>query len=226
MQLYISSLLALTVFSLSLVAEPGPPPREVRLDGDGDVLPPGALTRLGTKRFRDLMAHNMSVAPNGKSVACWGPNGVRIFDLPKGKLLHAWPTPELQTVRAVSSDGRFAVTTVDESIELWDVKAAKRLARRKVGLWPGNRAISVSADGLTVAYAGSPDLQGIHIWDVGMDRVRFLGEHKYDLNGLQLFEKNRVLAWTNSWETTCWDVPTGKRLWRAENCHDPRISGS
>jgi WD40 repeat protein len=231
-QLNMSSLLAFAVFSLKLAAEPGPPPRELRLDSDGDILPAGALARLGTKRFRDLLAEHVTAAPDGKSVASRGGGGIRIFDLASGRLSHAWwpysPRSALsRMLQCTTNDGRFAVVTEDQLIELWDVKANKLLAHRKAGPWRYNHPIAISNDGTVIAFAGSPDLQGIHIWDVTADRVRVFGEHRYDLTSLRFCGNYRLVASTGSGngETTCWDLSTGKQLWMGESSSHPICSG-
>src|SRR5205823_5471841 len=65
-----------------------------------------------------------------------------------------------------------------------------------------------------VAFADKPDYQGVWLWDIAADRTRYFGEHKFDLNRLQFFGNGkRLLAWTPTGETTCWDVPKGKMLW-------------
>ena len=46
-------LIAVVIVSNLLAAESGPTPRVVRLDRDGDILPEGAIARIGSRRFRD-----------------------------------------------------------------------------------------------------------------------------------------------------------------------------
>jgi RNA polymerase sigma factor (sigma-70 family) len=80
-------------------AGPAPPPAaaptakaEPRLDRSGDPLPPDALTRLGTLRFR--LPHEieaLALSPDGKTVAASSSAGVFLFDAASGKRLKRLP---------------------------------------------------------------------------------------------------------------------------------------
>src|SRR5262245_11353568 len=58
----------------------------VPLDRQGDPLPPGALARLGTLRFRPAEPYFVvQLSPDGKTVATGEPFKVRLWDPDKGK---------------------------------------------------------------------------------------------------------------------------------------------
>jgi WD40 repeat protein len=61
-----------------------------RTDAQGDPLPPGAVARLGTTRFRDgTFVNGVEIAPDGKTLAAGSNQGVRILDLATGKEVRA-----------------------------------------------------------------------------------------------------------------------------------------
>src|SRR5262245_31312467 len=74
--------------------------KSARLDAHGDALPEGALMRLGTTRFRNDTSMNfyaVALAPDGKTLALNGYQGVRILDATTGK--------ELRVLKAAGFSG-------------------------------------------------------------------------------------------------------------------------
>ncbi len=76
-------------------APPVPAAQELRRDRLGDPLPPGAIARLGTLRFRAPDAvEALAFAPDGKTIAASARAGVFLFDTDSGKRLKHLPTSE------------------------------------------------------------------------------------------------------------------------------------
>jgi RNA polymerase sigma factor (sigma-70 family) len=78
-------------------ARPAPVPAEAELRRDlsGDPLPPGALARLGTLRFRAPDEINeLAFAPDGKSIVVSSRAGLFLFEAASGKRIKRLPTPE------------------------------------------------------------------------------------------------------------------------------------
>src|SRR5262249_55689112 len=70
------------LLALSAAAQQGPAPA---VDRHGDALPPGALARLGTVRFR-CPATSVSYSPDGKLLAAGcADNQIRLLDAATGK---------------------------------------------------------------------------------------------------------------------------------------------
>jgi RNA polymerase sigma factor (sigma-70 family) len=91
-------------------------PRGPQLDALGDPLPPGAVARLGTRRFQ-VSGSALSV-PGGKTLLVYQPSpGADAFlwmDAATGKVLESWSIPQghfpyLRHVVGVSPDGRWAL---------------------------------------------------------------------------------------------------------------------
>src|SRR6476660_2700687 len=78
---------------LIAAAEPGPAPRVVRLDLDGDILSPGVVARLGSTRFQEVSANRVTISPDGTEAVCVDDYSVRVWNLRTGTLLSVWPLP-------------------------------------------------------------------------------------------------------------------------------------
>jgi RNA polymerase sigma factor (sigma-70 family) len=94
----------------------GGQPRGQQVDALGDPLPPGAVARLGTRRFQ-VSGSALSVA-GGKTLLVHRPShGADAFlwmDAATGKILETWPIPQgkfpyLRHVVGISPDGRWAL---------------------------------------------------------------------------------------------------------------------
>src|SRR5262249_1342409 len=134
------------------VNPPVSPDREVKTprspeeltDRHGDPLPPGALNRLGTVRFRQgAQVRALAVSPDGKTLASAGGGKVIcLWELATGKRIRQWPEPHSpdavgMTVPqaaeiaqlAFSPDGKLLVTAsfFHKRVRLWDAATGKEL---------------------------------------------------------------------------------------------------
>ncbi|MBI1918106.1 MAG: sigma-70 family RNA polymerase sigma factor [Planctomycetes bacterium] len=94
-----------------------------RADRQGDALPPGAVVRLGTLRFRhDSWVESVAVSSEGKLIAGGGAGRVRLWDGATGKELRWFDLPRgVATPVALSPDGKLLATGGgDHVIRLWD----------------------------------------------------------------------------------------------------------
>src|SRR5262249_61035862 len=66
---------------------PGSPEAAPRVDREGVPLPPGVLTRIGSSRMRHWTS-DVAVAPDGRTIASAGVDGVRVWDIATGKLVN------------------------------------------------------------------------------------------------------------------------------------------
>src|SRR5262245_32230740 len=100
---------ATTLCLILLLARPiaaGEPSR-LKTDQHGDPLPPGAIARLGTLRFRPPALFEVAWSPDGKTLASSGyRRPIRLWDVATGKEIRRFDMKGTATVLAWSPDGK------------------------------------------------------------------------------------------------------------------------
>jgi WD40 repeat protein len=130
-------------------------PAAPRVDRYGDPLPPGAMVRLGTLRFRHPNAYGkMIFAPDGRSVLVCGED-VRLIEVKTGKVqrrLRAKGTPQLA---AFSAAGKLVTVSALHApqqppvqvVETWDLSRAGQPSTTTLQDQGYAQAQAISADG-------------------------------------------------------------------------------
>jgi RNA polymerase sigma factor (sigma-70 family) len=192
-----------------------------RLDAAGDVLPDGALLRLGTTRFRHgHLINAIALSPNGKLIASAGGPAVSVLTL--------WDAATGKEVRrldghagwllaaAFSPDGKVLASAGHEwEVYLWDIATGKQM-RRLVGHQAGIRALAFSADGKTLATASDDGSARLWEWATGKE-LRRLDGHAGAVQGVAFALDGKTLA-TASAEGTV-------RLWNGDGKELRRLDG-
>jgi RNA polymerase sigma factor (sigma-70 family) len=113
--------------------EPDKPPPSPRTDQFGDPLPPGALARMGTGRFRHGgYIDRVAYAPDGKSVISTGFDDVCVWDASTGKeIRHLQGFTARGAAFALAPDGKTVATDREGNVELWDLATGN-----KMRAWP------------------------------------------------------------------------------------------
>jgi len=213
-----------------LHSEPPTGENQIHKDSNGDPLPPGAIARLGTTRFRiGSPIAEVKLSPNGKMLAA-----TTIYN--KIYLLDAESGRELRHFEACGHDAVFSpdsrqLLIIDghSDLELWDAFTGKLLRRLKTPRSSGFSA-SFSADGNILA-SGPYETEAdplVYVWNVatGKPRARLRVVNNY-LVRVALSADGSTLA---SWGTTkgaqgdksgeptrmiqVWDVSTAKEIRR------------
>jgi RNA polymerase sigma factor (sigma-70 family) len=162
-------------------APAGPPaqaPERPRLDRHGDPLPPGAVARLGTVRFRVAdEVQTLAYAPDGKTLAVASYAGLAIFDTASGKRVanfkRTWSHPE--PLLAYSPDGkRLAARLMEQTgkgsgwvIRVWDLPGGA-----KSRVYEIDRAFWLGWSGTGEPLAMSLEQGGLRLHELAAGRSR------------------------------------------------------
>jgi WD40 repeat protein len=215
----------------------GPTPtgkkQPARTDIHGDLLPDGAIARLGTVRF----GHSDRV-----HVVAFSPDGTIIASTCAGRFIYLWEAATGKEVRrieldkggrapiAFSPDGKVLASGGDP-LCLWEVSSGRNLFRlTKDDEWCASLAFS--PDGRLLASGGryyvvkdgklTTDVEpAVELWEVGTGRkVRRLQGFRDVVEGLSFAPDGKTLATASSDQTLrLWDVETGEELYRiGEEC--------
>jgi RNA polymerase sigma factor (sigma-70 family) len=146
--------------------------KQARTDLHGDPLPPGAVARLGTLRFRHG-EHIQAIvfAPDGKAVAsASGRGSVVLHELATGKRLRSFPDASDPPARGVhgfafAPDGKtWAASVGGRRVCVWEAATGKQV--RQFDFTQGQVCyLTFSHDGRTLAGAG--EQHSVQVWDVG-----------------------------------------------------------
>src|SRR5262245_5091037 len=119
-----------------------------KTDIHGDELPPHAVARLGTMRFRHGGALSaVALSPDGKTLAIsGGDDAIRLLETATGKELQALRGQTFQTGLIFSRDGKTLVTADSiGTLRLWDIAGGKEVRRFGVRRPPNTQPSRVSA---------------------------------------------------------------------------------
>jgi WD40 repeat protein len=190
-------------------AQEGPP----RLDRHGDPLPPGAVARLGTVRFRHGFAvTSLAFSSDGKTVVSGGVGrGVCLWEAASGRerlaLGRLGQPPDQVGALAVSPDGQ-TVAVAGTVLGLYDAATGKPL-RQLPGLRRGPAAVAFSPDGSLLAAA---DDSNVHVWEVATgNMVHVLKGHAAGVQAVAFSPDGKTLAsGSQDGSTWLWDPASGK----------------
>jgi WD40 repeat protein len=167
------------------------------LDRNGDVLPAGAVARLGTLRFRHGDGVTaVAYSPDGKIIASAGADKVvRLWAADSGKSLQTL-SGHKHHVRALafSGDGKtLASGGLDLTIRLWDVESGKE--QRTIVTKPQSpTSLALTPHGKMLASGGYGD-SDVRLWDAKTGEAVFkLSNHRGYVEALAFSPDSKLLA--------------------------------
>jgi RNA polymerase sigma factor (sigma-70 family) len=145
------------------------------LDRHGDALPPGALLRIGTLRYRTGGGTNQAVlSPDGKTLAAASESAIDLIDLASGKRLTLRDTNvrnmfgTMLSFLAFTTDGKELVNVTEGyNLRVWNVATGKLL--RQFGKNPEPRPGPGGAMPAAMVAPGAPHWSGV--WDTPGSRL-------------------------------------------------------
>ncbi len=206
-------------------APPAPPAQakiEPRRDRYGDPLPPGAIARLGTLRFRvdALDIRGLAFAPDGKTIAVRGNSGVWLLDAVSGKQLRRLDSSgALNPGIAFSPDGKqlIAPCQVAEEdpirhvvnfrrvVRVWETASGRKVRESEVS---DARWVGWSADGQPLAaYVDKGELR---LRDVATGREQRFAAKDVPPYTLCTVGKTVLVAFDEKGRVHVWDLANGK----------------
>jgi RNA polymerase sigma factor (sigma-70 family) len=183
-----------------------------RRDLFGDPLPPGAVARLGSLRFRTGSRGWLGFSPDGKTVGVCR----SLWDPATGKKVREIQAEPTHPFGAYSADFRVLATWGGERLlQMWDVATGRQLPSLKGDVsWISVAAFSADGRRLVTGRHGDNDRWTVCVWDLadGREVARLKRETFSDLY-LALSPDGRTLAefaWRNGGVLSLLDVATGK----------------
>jgi WD40 repeat protein len=212
---------AFWVLSLGCFVRGADDPLTLR-DGHGDPLPPGAVGRLGTVRFRHAFEVTaLAFAPDGRRLAsASGDATACVWDFPSGKELVRIKDANQATIATVAfaPDSKAVATGhADRTVRLWDATTGKEI-REFTGHEDRVNVVVFSPNGTSlVSVSTGPALR---LWDVatGKEIRRFTtppesGAGYHPWGAVAFSPDGSLLAATHHDRTIhLWEVRTGRAI--------------
>jgi RNA polymerase sigma factor (sigma-70 family) len=201
-------------------------------EAPADPLPPGAVARLGTERFRHGRTIGaLAVSPDGKLLATCGNFDYELYlwDAVTGRLLHRLKQGGNRNMLGAvtfSPDSRVVTAAAYNGIvRRWEAATGKELEVLKDKSIPGSGSmaceLAYTPDGKRLA--ATFHFKMIRMWDLTTGKLlpQFAGEHGKSLRRLAITPDGKLLV-TGGWEQDgprryvirLWDTDTGKTVRR------------
>jgi WD40 repeat protein len=192
----------------------------VKLDNFGDPLPPGAVARLGTLRFRPPGGvTTLAVSPDGKTLATAGRGwGVCLWELATGKQILRFADGDYPILVAFADQGRTLISVeLGGAVRFRDLATGKEIHRLHLRKDPKQTEPfgALTPDGRFLAIRDT--VQGvIALWDLtARKEVRRFSVDRFDDGVVAVSPDGTTVAASAVLEddgpVALWDVATGKQ---------------
>jgi RNA polymerase sigma factor (sigma-70 family) len=186
----------------------------------GDLLPPGALARMGSVRLRQSV-QQVTFAPDGKTLITTGPEGrISTWDVGTGKYRHG------RRIEGTADFDRSATTLAPDGkavlVWLWsrqaflvaEVPTGRKLGTVSLGAGQPYRAALAPGGKAVAAMMNEGIKHSIRVWDVATGTERRLLEPRYGAEAMAFSPDGKLLAVGGGMDEALriWDVTAGRLL--------------
>jgi WD40 repeat protein len=188
-----------------------------RVDRHGDSLPPGAVARMGTVRWRDKGAvMGLAFLPDGKRVASlhWE-RTIILWDAATGKRLRQLRHEDEIRGAVFSPDGKLLASWgQDQDVYLWDTEGRQvRVFEEHNGSATG---VAFSPDSKTLAMLRND--HDVSLWEVATGKeLRRLKGQDQDVKVLSFDRTGKMLVAVHEEELWAWETASGKLTHRVKD---------
>jgi WD40 repeat protein len=198
-----------------------------RLDANGDPLPPGALARLGSLRFRHSQAVNaVRFTADDRVVASAGKDGtLRLWEATTGKELQRFDVSPQTASFGLSADGKTVAAPVPEggdrtTIRVWDAATGRETHRVEPGTAVSH--VLLTSDGQALVWG---DTLGVHLWDLNAGKeVRVFRTPPGIILGLAMSADGKTVAASGpDHAVRVWEAGSGKELYRVDGARGTQV---
>lgn len=218
---------ALACFGISAAAEPVPKTSPPRTDLYGDPLPPGALVRFGTLRFRSgsMSGASLAISPDAKRIITVGQDGViETWEIGSGRRLDRLGTSSSEPNvwgASLSPDGRSVAIGAEKQVRIVDLASGKHIDVEGLEPDPNQEfgAVPFSPDGKRMACCGvvrqsaGQREHGVNICAAATGKkIRTIALQSLPMTGLAFAPDGHRLITADEQAVQIWDVDTGTEL--------------
>ncbi|MFQ5923049.1 MAG: adenylate/guanylate cyclase domain-containing protein [Anaerolineales bacterium] len=165
--------------------------------------------------FSVALSPDGNIALSGSVSSGLPDDGVKLWDLTSGEMIHHYFTDNNATFLMFSPDGKTGYSPTDSGLSVLDIGSGS-LTRKPI---PSGWDLALHSDGTSYFSFDSADANYLQWMDLETgEALKVYGVHKGTRNMLELSPDERYLLSSEGFDDIhLWDVETGDEIWRIDN---------